>query len=169
MPPLTGLYVSVPQSVNSEAVPEQYREFLVSLEQNANAPLLTAESLEFMRCRDDPNHNRRDLSTNIRSIAVYKPDPASPLASPIAFPDHSQMPKTYLQICGWDPVRDGGLVLEQVWKDCGIEVKTDIYPGLPHRFWNALLHSRFTKKHAEDSKNGLVWLLGEKNAKKQAS
>ena len=90
---------------------------------------------------------------------MYKPDPTSPLAYPIAFPDHSKMPKTYLQVCGLDPARDGGLILEQVWKDCGVEIKTDIYPGLPHCFWATLIHARFTKQHAEDSKNGLAWLL----------
>lgn len=110
---------------------------------------------------------RKDPCADVFDTAVYKPDPSSPLAYPIAFPDHSKMPKTYLQVCGWDPTRDGGLILEQIWKDCGIETKTDIYPGLPHRFWAALIHARFTKKHAEDSKAGLIWLLGEKNAKKQ--
>jgi acetyl esterase/lipase len=95
-----------------------------------------------------------------RSIsAVYKADLSSPLALPILFPDHFKLPKTYLQVCGMDPLRDCGLILEQVLKDCGIQTKLDVYRGLPHAFWAPYIHAEFTKRHAKDSLDGLAWLL----------
>lgn len=49
-PPITGLYISAPQAMNREAVPEKYRDSFISLEQNANAVLLPTKSLDFIRC-----------------------------------------------------------------------------------------------------------------------
>jgi acetyl esterase/lipase len=103
--------------------------------------------------------------TNQTLLAAYKADVTSPLAFPILFPDHSKLPRTYVQICGFDPLRDGGLILEQVLQDSGVETKTEIYPGLPHQFWSAFVHAEFTKKHRKDTSDGLSWLLNGSSAK----
>lgn len=47
-PPLTGIYASMPGGVNHETVPEKYRDRFISLEQNADAPVLSAASLAFI-------------------------------------------------------------------------------------------------------------------------
>lgn len=91
----------------------------------------------------------------------YKPDPKSPLAYPILFPDHSGIPKTYFQACGMDPVRDCSLVLEQVYNDAGVATRMDVYPGLPHGFWAFFKELSQSKKHTKDSTEGLRWLLAK--------
>ncbi|OIW26347.1 alpha/beta-hydrolase [Coniochaeta ligniaria NRRL 30616] len=139
-PPLTGLFLSCPMVMNRDTVPEKYKDSFISMEQNAKGPIITPESIEFI-------------------MSVYKADVSSPLALPILFPDHSKLPKTYFQICGMDPLRDGGLIFEQVLKDCGVETKTEVYPGLPHAFWAPFMHASFTKRHTKDSTDGLAWLL----------
>ncbi|KAB5513580.1 Alpha/Beta hydrolase protein [Coniochaeta sp. 2T2.1] len=140
LPPLTGLFLTCPMVMTRDTVPEQYKDRFISMEQNAGGPFITAESIEFI-------------------MSLYKADKSSPLAVPILFPDHSKLPKTYLQICGMDPLRDGGLIFEQVLKDCGVETKVQVYPGLPHAFWAPFMHAEFTKKHTKDSQEGLAWLL----------
>ncbi|KAK0738828.1 Alpha/Beta hydrolase protein [Schizothecium vesticola] len=139
-PPLTGLYLGCPVAMDKNIAPERYRDYYLSMEQNAKGPALTAESINFI-------------------LSVYKPDLTSPLFFPILFPDHSKLPKTYLQVCGMDPLRDGGLILEQLLRDSGVQTRLQVYPGLPHCFWGVFIHARFTKKHKQDSTDGLSWLL----------
>lgn len=47
-PPLTGIYAAMPGGVNHETVPEKYKDRFISFEQNANAPVLSLESLKFI-------------------------------------------------------------------------------------------------------------------------
>ncbi|CAM1506888.1 Fc.00g065290.m01.CDS01 [Cosmosporella sp. VM-42] len=141
-PPLTGVFASIPGGVNEETVPDKYKDYFFSKQQNANAPILSAESVKFLH-------------------TLYQSDQASPLAFPIAFPDHTGVPKTYFQVCGFDPLRDCGLVFEQVYKDAGVPTKLDVYPGMPHAFWAILPHLELARKHTEDTTEGLRWLLAQ--------
>ncbi|GJN68365.1 hypothetical protein PLICBS_002408 [Purpureocillium lilacinum] len=140
-PPLTGIYAPMPGGVSNETVPAKYADRFVSIVQNSQAPMLWSESIDFFR-------------------KLYEVDPMSPLAFPIVF-DHTGVPRTYFQACGLDPVRDCGLVMEQAFKDAGVETRMDIYPGLPHAFWGFFPQLTATKKHGRDSEEGLRWLLGQ--------
>jgi hypothetical protein len=50
-PPLTGLYLACPIVMDKSTVPEQYREYYLSMEHNAKVPGLTAGSVEFLMCK----------------------------------------------------------------------------------------------------------------------
>lgn len=50
-PPLTGLYTTLTSGISAETVPEKYKDHFFSMEQNSNAPFLTAESVQFVRRR----------------------------------------------------------------------------------------------------------------------
>ncbi|OLN88202.1 AB hydrolase superfamily protein 3 [Colletotrichum chlorophyti] len=139
-PPVTGVYTAVSGAATLETIPEKYRDLFLSPKQNAFAPILDAETIKFISDK-------------------YKPDPKSPVAYPIASPDLRDIPKTYFQACGLDPLRDCTLIMEQVWRDAGIQTKLDIYPGLPHGFWDVFPQADFSKKHKRDCRAGLEWLL----------
>lgn len=95
--------------------------------------------------------------------AIYDPDMTSPLYSPVLFPTgHSNLPPAYFQICGLDPQRDKGLLYEKVMRREGIKTKIDLYPGLPHGFWDVWPKMECSKQQNVDSLNGLRWLLEQK-------
>ncbi len=50
-PPLTGLYLACPAVMNKDTVPEKYKNYFLSMDQNANAPVLPADSIKFIQCR----------------------------------------------------------------------------------------------------------------------
>lgn len=58
-----------------------------------------------------------------------------------------------------DPVRDCSIVLEQIYKDEGVQTKLDIYPGLPHAFWAVFPELAISQKRERDVVEGFKWLL----------
>ncbi|RFU24935.1 hypothetical protein B7463_g11397, partial [Scytalidium lignicola] len=139
-PPLAGMYLGVPSTVTPGAPPEKYKDAYLSREQCREAPILNARSMAMTE-------------------KLYKPDNNSPLRCPVLFPSYEGLPPTYFQICGIDPLRDDGLIYEDILRgDYGIETKVDLYPGLPHGFWYMWPKAAFSKKYQEDC-IGALWMI----------
>ncbi|KAH6985140.1 Alpha/Beta hydrolase protein [Ilyonectria destructans] len=139
-PPITGQLLSCPSVVNRNHVPEEYKDELQSVEQNANAPVINIKSLEIF----EGHYQVGDWT--------------DPMASPLLHPNLSGLPKAYFQVTGLDPLRDEGLLYEKVLRRNSVQTKLDIYPGLPHIFWNFPgLPSSI--KWKQDLTQGVEWLL----------
>ncbi|PCH05928.1 Alpha/beta hydrolase fold-3 [Penicillium occitanis (nom. inval.)] len=89
-------------------------------------------------------------------------DFTSPMFVPFIWPTgHAGLPRTYFQVCGMDIVRDEELIYEQVLREeNGVETRLDIYPGMPHTFWNMFGMLTQGKKAKRDFEEGVKWLLG---------
>lgn len=141
-PPLTGLWACIPVTLENELVPEKYRHMWYSRTQNATAPLLNGKAIEYIR-------------------GLYKPDIAS--ADYSAFNSElgfSGLPRTYVQVCGMDPLRDDGLIYERALRDQGVQTKLDVYPGLPHGHFAAFPQLKQSEKYRKDTMAAMGWLLG---------
>ncbi|THW18350.1 lipase/esterase [Aureobasidium pullulans] len=141
--PLTGLWLCVPLVFPSgDLVPEKYKDVWFSHEQNAEAPILDKDAIDAIG-------------------AHLEPDVNSPLYSPFNSKNpHKGLPPTYIQVDGLDPLRDDGLIYEQILSENGVKTKIDIWAGLPHAHFAFLPFLSGSKKAILDTFLGFGWLLG---------
>ncbi|KAJ3549947.1 hypothetical protein NM208_g240 [Fusarium decemcellulare] len=151
-PPLTGQFLSAGGFIPHSRVPEKYRPFHLSWEQNKDAPMVNRTFLEKFQ-------------------SAVAPDLDSPLWAPLdqrhpgdipgeVKMGHMGQPPAYFQVCGMDINRDESLIYERVLREeCGIPTKVDIYKGFPHCFWNEYGDLDMSKQRMKDSVDGIGWLL----------
>ncbi|ORY70426.1 Alpha/beta hydrolase fold-3, partial [Pseudomassariella vexata] len=139
-PPITGLLLSIPCCLMPQAfdlVP-QWKEELLSMEQNKNSDLLDLQSY--------------------KQLTQAPPD--EPRISFLLNPVHYNLPmRAYFQIVGLDPIRDEGLLFARLLRDySGAKTLVHMYDGLPHGFWR-FQQLPASKEWAEDLFEGTKFLL----------
>ncbi|KAF8514363.1 Alpha/Beta hydrolase protein [Hysterangium stoloniferum] len=147
---VTGQILIVPAIVFPMAYPEKYKSELLSLEQNADAPVLTKEKTEFY-------------------LKCYAPTPAlaaDPRASPGLASSLVGLPPAYIQAAGLDPVRDDAFLYARLLLEAGVPTKIDGYPGVPHGFHVFFPDMKASHKQKADFKAAVRWLLSGVNASK---
>jgi acetyl esterase/lipase len=81
-PPLTGVAALIPPVMDHEAIPDEYKDEVISYKQNENAPILGLKAVEMF-------------------MSNYKPDLQSSEYNIFApGTKHSNLPPTFLQVCG---------------------------------------------------------------------
>jgi len=144
-PPLTGQYLAIPALVPDSKVPEKYRQYFLSVEQNKNAPVLPVAAMDmFMR--------------------GYQPDDDDAVwFAPFNHPKgHKDLPPAFFQIDGMDPLRDEAIVYERILREeNGIKTKKNLYPGLPHGHWGFFPFLKASEKFRKEQVEGVGWLLGK--------
>lgn len=141
-PPITGISIGAPWLLSDEIVPVAYKHLWFSRDQNQDAMILN-----------------REVMANVTS--AFEPDVFSPDFSPFNDPTpHRGMPPVHIQVCGWDPLRDDGLVYEKILKEHGVKTKMEVYPGVPHGF-RVFPGLAMAKRSFFDQILGVGWLLGD--------
>ncbi|KAL9107987.1 MAG: hypothetical protein Q9227_007202 [Pyrenula ochraceoflavens] len=139
-PPLTGQWVCVPLWEPHE---EGERRKWISRRQNKDAAGLSTEDQDILD-------------------GYYQADNRSELYSPLNSDKGLRgTPKSLVHVCGGDPLRDDGLLLAKGLLDAGVDVKLEIFRGLPHAFWMFFPQLRSTRKYMVDLAQGFAWLLGK--------
>lgn len=115
-PAVTGLWLGVPWVLESEIVPEKYRQVYFSRTQCSGAPGLNQQAMDLFN-------------------VAYGADVKSPDFSPFNSTNpHKGMPQTFIQVCGADPLRDDGLIYERALREEGVKTTLMVYPNIPHLF-----------------------------------
>lgn len=148
--PLTGQWLSVPSLADSSIVPEKYKSRYLSPVQQAKNPFFSQESREFLKSC---------VEWDITSPMRYALNSTNEMR---------QQPKTYFQIDGADPLRDDGLIYDEMLKEAGVETKVDFYPGCPHAHFCGFEGLEVTDRANIDTIIGIGWLLG-KDVSRQAA
>ncbi|OQV06096.1 hypothetical protein CLAIMM_10724 [Cladophialophora immunda] len=143
-PPLTGHYLCVAGLVPPSRMPEKYKRWAYSYEQNKADPINGQAVI--------------DLFT-----AAYKPDLDDGIYNgPLIHPNgHAGLPPVFLQVNGADTLRDDSLIYERILREeHGIKTKLVVYPGLPHAHWAFFPSLKASSQFWQDQLDGMGWLLG---------
>ena len=142
-PPLTGHYLAAASLVPEEKLPEKYKKFYLSHQQNIDVPVLPrAARMMFLRGYEPDNDD---------SVwwAIFNHPKG-----------HSNLPPIFLQVDGLDPLRDDSIIYERMLRqEYGIRTKMVVYPGLPHGHWNIYPWLKGSEKFREDQVAGMAFLL----------
>lgn len=88
-------------------------------------------------------------------------DPTSPWRFPVyTKAPLSQQPPAYIQVDGRGPLRDDGLIWEEMLKEAGVPTKIDLYSGCPHAHTAFMPGMEVSNKAVADQMVGVGWLLG---------
>ncbi|KAJ7650814.1 Alpha/Beta hydrolase protein [Roridomyces roridus] len=136
---ITGQVLQIPALVHPDAVPEKYKDRLLSFgEQNKFAPILARDEVMWY-------------------YKMLQGTPTDPEISPLLSPSHSGLPPAVIQICGLDPLRDEGLLYDKLLKEEGVKTRMTVYPGLPHAF--NYVFPNLAVGWEKDYREGLRWIL----------
>ncbi|TLD31885.1 hypothetical protein E2P81_ATG07375 [Venturia nashicola] len=148
-PPLTGVLLLTPSLADyrvEENVADGWKKSLNSYVENGDSEVL-------------------DVALIAKMIDAYQSDPKSLLYNLFANDDLSRferLPKTCLQVCEMDPLRDEALLYESLLKKNGAKkTRLYFYEGLPHGFYKWAPHIAASKRLRNDTLEGLRWLLSE--------
>lgn len=143
-PPLTGQYLAIPLICPEIRIPEVYRPWLLSYEQNEHAPFLPKAAIDMFLNEYNP-----DFDNGVQFAILNHPD------------GHKGLPRTFFQLDGMDPLRDEALIYERVLREeNGIETKLNVYPGVPHGHWAFFSFLKASKQFRKEQLDGVGWLLG---------
>lgn len=106
----------------------------------------------------------KKMQRAIRGLANFPG--RSELLSPFHTDSHEDVPPTYVQVCGMDPWRDGGIIYTEELAKVGVQTKLKVYAGLPHNWWATFPMLKVSKTRFDDMVEGMRWLLerGSKSA-----
>ncbi|KAH6974636.1 Alpha/Beta hydrolase protein [Ilyonectria sp. MPI-CAGE-AT-0026] len=142
-PLMTGVWLAMPYLLEEDIVPATHKDIWFSRKQNSEALILNQDAIDYI-------------------TAAYKQDIRSPDFSPFNVKGaHRGLPPVYFQVCGQDPLRDDGLVYERVLRENGVTTRLDLYPGVPHSYWDVFDTLKLSRRARMDIIKGLGWLLGK--------
>ncbi|OAL26643.1 hypothetical protein AYO20_09984 [Fonsecaea nubica] len=144
-PPLTGHYLCIAGLVPPSRMPDKYKKWAYSYEQNKSDPINGQAVIDIFN-------------------AAYKPDLDDGIYNgPLIHPQgHAGLPPAFLQVNGSDTLRDDSLIYERILREeHGIKTKLVVYPGLPHAHWAFFPSLKASAQFWADQLEGMGWLLGK--------
>ncbi|KAH1487424.1 hypothetical protein KXV92_007530 [Aspergillus fumigatus] len=103
--------------------------------------------------------DRQGIAENHDLLGVPWPERAHPDAYPL-WGRFDGLPKTYVQICDVDILRDDAVCYVRGLQNADIAVRVSFYQSLPHIFWVYAPQLEVSRQAQDDCVNGLRWLLG---------
>ncbi|KAI0655775.1 Alpha/Beta hydrolase protein [Cubamyces menziesii] len=137
---LTGQYLCEPNICHYAAYPESLKPMFRSVEGFPAMPTLSRQAIE-------------------RYYRWYNAPPSDPRFSPLLYPSHQGLPRTYIQAMELDPLRDDAFVYTEVLREAGVETKMDLNRGVTHAFYSCFPALAAAARVRENAERGFEWLL----------
>lgn len=144
----SGIFLCTPWFFRSENIPAKYRTQWTAMKDNEMVNGFTTANMDAI----------------FDSLQVH--DVKSPLLTPAAFFQNgarptSPWPRTYLQACQYDPLRDDAVIFEKMLAGLGTQTRLRIFPDDVHAGISVLpfIHKSKNPTIEEDTMDGMAWLL----------
>ncbi|PGH00947.1 hypothetical protein GX51_05496 [Blastomyces parvus] len=110
---------------------------------------------------DCPGRLCREEMKNIHDLyGVPDSDKTNPLAYPL-WGNLAGLPRTFVQICGVDILRDDAVCYVKGLTNAGVDVQSRLYEDLPHVFWVYTPHLAVSQKIERDCVDGVNWIISK--------
>ena len=112
---IKGVAAIVPVTMHYDQVPEELKpKYTAYVENGSGAPIIDKKSMELFF--DYAGVDPKDSDT----------------FTALATENHKNYPPVYFAVCERDPLRDDGLIMEELLKKAGVKTKLDFYKDMPH-------------------------------------
>ncbi|KAH7092608.1 Alpha/Beta hydrolase protein [Paraphoma chrysanthemicola] len=142
-PLITGLIFWAGSWCHPDVRPSHMEPYILSVDEIDDAPGLTKASIEYFWKKYGAPKDDVRYSPLLHEESDWK--------------DVAQ--KVYFAICGWDPRRDEAILFANILREQGLDVKDEIYTGLPHGFWTTCPDLAVSADWEIDAVAGVKWAL----------
>ncbi len=94
----------------------------------------TLSTLSMQELADAPLWTRSNAEICWKHYLGEHPQDVSPYASPLAATTFDKLPKTFMLVCGLDPLRDEGIMYAMKLMQAGVAVELQVIPDAVHVF-----------------------------------
>jgi len=114
---IQGIVAMTPVAAHPDSVPGEYKARYTAYTENAKGvPVIDADSMHVFASA---------VGASPHDVGTY----------PSLTKHAKDFPPTYITVCGKDPLRDDGVVMEALLRDAGVKTKLTRWEGFPHYFW----------------------------------
>ena len=121
---IKGVCAIVPISLHYDNVPEEHKSKYTAYVENGDGAAVI---------------DKKSMAQFFEYAGVDPKD--SDTFTALATENHKNFPPVYFTVCERDPLRDDGLVMEQLLKKAGVKTKLDFYKDMPHYVRSISCHS----------------------------
>jgi versiconal hemiacetal acetate esterase len=140
---IKGVAAIVPATLHYDHVPEEHKSKYTAYTENGDGAAII---------------DKNSMAIFYEHAGVDPKDPDTFVA--LDTENHKNFPPVYFAVCERDPLRDDGIIMEELLRKAGVKTKLDRYNSLPHYFW-IFPQIPEGKDYVSNLVGGVKWLISQ--------